>query len=472
MTRLLSIICLLFVTSLPLTAQQQFRMTSWNVQALGAQGSTQWNDALAIVARLDADIACFQEITTNAEVALFSTFAAAAGYPHAVVSNISGTLSGNLRAAVMSRYPVLNSISHSAASLSGDSQANDISRDIFEVQIQVPNTANRLGIFVLHLKASSGSTNDFRRAVEILRTNQAIDGFKANFPGAPWIVCGDMNDDIGDGGFGNTFNSTPGGVPGTYSLGSDISFPITYNPFTSFPSAGSTILDATQEDSSIDVTREASGRRIDYMFIGNSITVLEDEIYNSLRDNGVDDGAPGGLLAKSGAPLAAGISLSAADHYVVAADLELPSPFLPTYPGTSEDLVMASGINGPPSMGQGQEIKTASAFDLFSIFFESPGGLFDFHVPYVLGELFPTGGATPQGPLPGMYFDLSTVVVVFDGYASPSGFPQVVVPGGTTQNYLIPLGLGGNSFIYQTVLFSNFANNNYVFTDAHRIDIQ
>ncbi len=472
MSRLPSILFLIVSFSLSLGAQEQFRLSSWNIQALGSQGSSQWNNAQNVVARLGADIACIQEITTNAEVALFSTFATSAGYSNTFVSGVSGTLSGSLRTAVMTNFAILNAMSHTAASLSGDSSANDIGRDILEVQVQVPNTPQRLGIFVVHLKASGGSTNDFRRAVEILRLRQAIDAFKANFPGAPWVVCGDLNDDIGDGGFGNTFTTIPGNLPTTYSLGNDITLPISYTPFSSLTMAGSFITNATQEDSSIDVTREASGRRLDYIFVENGITVLEDEVYNSVRDNGVDDGPVGGLLAKVGAPLAAGVSLLAADHYVVAADMELPSLSMPLFPGTNEDLIMASGINAPATLGQGQEIKQAAALDLFTIFFESPNGTFDFHVPYVLGELFLSGSPTPMGPLPGMYFNLATVVVVFDGYASPSGFPQVVVPGGTTQNYLIPFGLSGFSFVFQSVLFSSLANNSYVFTDAHRLDFQ
>lgn len=470
MNRLLSIFCVIIAVSLPLDAQEQFRFSSWNVQALGTNGSAQWNDALSIVGRLDADIACFQEIFTNSEVALFDTFATTANYPHMFVANASGTLSGSLRAAVMSKYPILNAISHTSVSLSGDMNANDISRDILEVQIQIPNTPQRLGIFILHLKASSGSTNDFRRTIEIIRTNQAVDAFKAAFPGAPWIVCGDINDDIGDRGFGNTFNSLPGGLPGSYSLGSDISLPVTYNPFTSFTSNGSFIAGATQEDSTIDVTREASGRRLDYLFIENGVTVVEDEVYNSVRDNGVDDGAPGGLLAKSGSALAAGVSLSASDHYVVAADLELPSTAVATYPGTGEDILLASGINATPTFGPGEEIKSAPVFSVFSVFFESPNGTFDFHVPYVVSDFFPTGGTVPSGPLPGMYFDLNTALVLFDGYASQTGFPQIIVPGGTTQNYLIPAGLTGVSMIFQVAFFSNFANNTYVFSDAHQLN--
>ncbi|MFT7616668.1 MAG: endonuclease/exonuclease/phosphatase family metal-dependent hydrolase [Planctomycetota bacterium] len=472
MNRLLSIFCIFIALSLPLDAQEQFRFSSWNIQALGTSGSVQWNDALSIVARLDADIACFQEIFSNSEVALFSTFASAANYPHMFVANASGTLSGSLRAAVMSKYPILNAISHTSISLSGDMNANDISRDILEVQIQVPNTPQRLGIFILHLKASSGSTNDFRRTVEIIRTMQAVDAFKAAFPGAPWIVCGDINDDIGDRGFGNTFNNLPGSLPGSYSLGSDISFPLTYNPFTSFTNNGSYIGPATQEDSTIDTTREASGRRLDYLFLENGITVVEDEVYNSVRDNGVDDGAVGGLLAKSGSPLSAGVSLSASDHYVVAADLELPSTMSTMYPGTGEDIAMASGINATPTLGAGQEVKVAPPFSVFSVFFESPNSTFDFHVPYVVSDFFSTGGTVPTGPLPGMYFDLNNALVLFDGYASPTGFPQIIVPGGTTLNYLIPFGFSGISMIFQTAFFSNSANNSYVFSDAHQLDFQ
>ncbi len=453
-------------------AQVTFRLATWNIEALGGSGSGQWNDALAVLGRMDADIVCVQEITMSNEAAVFPSFAQSANYPHAVVSGAAGTLSGSFYVGVMSRVPIVFSQSHTAQSLSGDPNANDITRDILEVHVQVPGTAQPLALFVVHLKASWGDTNDFRRAIEIHRLRQAIQGFKQANPGAPWAVCGDLNDDVGDGGFGNSFSSLPGGLPFTYSLGSDITFPVTYTPFQTLINEGGYLVDATQEDSTIDVTRPASGRRLDYIIAASSLQSVEDEVYNSALDNGVDDGQPGGLLMKAGSPLPSGTSLGAADHFMVGADLQLPSATPPLYPGTGEDLVMASGINGPATMGPGQEVKVAPPLNLFKVFFESPQGTFDFHVPWILGQLFVTGSPAPQGPLSGMYFDLNNVVILFDGWASPSGFPQVVVPGGTEQNYLIPAGLAGSSFIFQTVLYSTLASQGYVFTDAHRLDFQ
>ena len=119
---------------LPAPGQEQLRILTWNVQALGTPGSSEWNNAIAILQRLDADVVCIEEVTNLSEVADFPTFAAAAGYSYTALASASGTLTGNLRNGVLSRFPILGQTSHNSVSLSGDANANDISRDILEVQ--------------------------------------------------------------------------------------------------------------------------------------------------------------------------------------------------------------------------------------------------------------------------------------------------------------------------------------------------
>ena len=113
-------------------------------------------------------------------------------------------------------------------------------------------------------------------------------------------------------------------MPVTYSLGGDISFPVTYDPFATFTSQGRVIADATQEDSTtLYVTRAASVRRLDYIIHTVGIPTTGDEVYNSIRDNGIDDPPVGNWLPKSGSPLASGVSAAASDHFPVFGDFSI-----------------------------------------------------------------------------------------------------------------------------------------------------
>ena len=73
-----------------------------HLQSTGNAGSGQWNAALSILARMGTDVVAIQEIDDTFEALQFPSFAAAAGYPHQAVSNVSGTLSGDLRNGVTS----------------------------------------------------------------------------------------------------------------------------------------------------------------------------------------------------------------------------------------------------------------------------------------------------------------------------------------------------------------------------------
>lgn len=331
----------LLLLTLPLGAQTNLRIASYNVQDLGSIGGSQWNAAVAVLDRVDADIVALQEVN-DSEAGVLATFASALGYAHHAVSARPGPLGGPLRTGFLSRFPLISTTSHTATSLSGDGNANDIGRLIFEAQVQLPNQSQPFAVYSLHYKASSGSTNDFRRLIEITRTRQAVDRFLAANPGAPVAICGDFNEDLGDGPFGNVFNSLPSGLPSSFRLGNDISLPLTYLPFGRLLGANGTLADATQEDStSIDTTRPASGRRLDYIVHEGPVVNLGDEVYASSRDNGFDDPPLGNWLPKSGGALSSPVSLDASDHLVVFADLRVgstppppPPPAATAIPGT------------------------------------------------------------------------------------------------------------------------------------------
>lgn len=452
------------------------RVATYNVQALGSNGSGQWNDAVSVLDRMGADVVGIQEIDGTADLISFGSFASQAGYPHFAASSLSGTLSGSLRNGVMSAHPITFSMSHSAADLSGDPTANDITRDIFEAWVQVPNAADVLGVFVVHLKASNGSTNDFRRAIEIIRLRQAIDGFQLANPSAPWIVMGDMNEDIGDGPFNNSFSSLPSGLPQTYDLGNDINFPVVYDPFNDVISEGSLLANATQEDSTtIDTTRNASGRRLDYLFYGGGTVLNGDEVYNSSRDNGIDDTPIGNWLMKVGGALPSGTSLNASDHYSVFGDFEIPTGASLLYPGTDEDFFLSTGINGTPTTGPGFDCKFATGFDVLLVNLHSPGATFDFQPILLVAQFFCAPGVPCSFPFPGFQFDpfdpVNPVFVLVDGLTGTGGFFGLLVPSpGSTFAFALPAGLGGQEIMFQGLATSMTAANGIAaFSEGHKL---
>ena len=343
---------LFLVVLLPgLQGQQPLRVATWNVQSLGSPGSTQWNELVAGLNRVGADVVAIQEIDAF-DVSNVGTLASQAGYPHFVVASTTGTMTGGLRNAVFSQHPIVFSASHGSASISGDPAANDITRDILEVHVQVPGAAAVTAFFVMHLKAGWGSVNDFRRAVEIQRLSQVWNVFRTANPGAVSVILGDFNDDVDDGPFGIVFNSPPSSnqLPSTYHLGNDISFPLVYDPFATFTNQGAFISDATHEDSTtLYLTRPSSGRRLDYILLeGGGVQVVGDEVYNSVRDNGVDDPPVGNWLPKWGAPLPSGSSADASDHLPVFGDLTLGSgPPAPPSAVTPGDVVVSEYMNNP-----------------------------------------------------------------------------------------------------------------------------
>ncbi len=347
----------LFIGASNALATEALRVAIYNVQSLNlaTQGYT---DMLAIIKRMDADVIMLEEVTGNAEVAAVPALATAAGYPFSVVATAQGTLTGDLHDAILSRYPIVSSKSWSAAQISGDPTANDITRDILEAQVSVPNVCGNIGFFSVHLKSGSTSTDDFRRAIELRRVKKVIENFLATNPTSQVFFGGDLNDDVNDGPFGATFNALPSGLPASFDLGNDMTFPVVYDPFNYIASIGGlslTMADTTSEDcTTCYATRVSSGRRLDYLFARASTIDLGDEIYASPSDNGIDDAPSGNYLDKAFAPLLAGASNSAADHYSVFVDYLLNScdgsRFGSAYPGTHL-LTPRAGIKGNAKIG-------------------------------------------------------------------------------------------------------------------------
>ena len=148
------------------------------------------------------------------------------------------------------------------------------------------------------------------------------------------------------------------------------------------------------------------------------------------------------------------------------ATLRLVAP--PSWPGTGDDLVVASGVNGPAQWGPGADVKVSHAFDALTVGVLSPvGGLVG--APFVFDATLIVIGVPPPLPFPFWPeifldpFSPATLVIALD-------FATGIPPGGLFVGFTVPGGLGGLSALVQAVAFSATARNGgYAATDAHEI---
>jgi len=300
------------------------RVATYNLGTVGAPGTEQHDAALAVLRRVDADVVGVNEVNGSAEAGYFAVLAADAGYDHTLVSDEVSPF-GTQRNGFMTKLPVLDESLHTAASLSGDAAANDITRLIPEVTVNVNGCP--LTVVVNHWKSGFDRTQVFRRTVESFRVGQAV----ADLDGTtePFVLVGDVNDDIADIPVTPVpFFDMPTDLPPGFVVGSDIEAllasveGIDNNAFAFLfaEPPGVTALDAVQLDGD-SATKPDSGRRLDYVFVSAALTETAPsaEVYDS-----ADEGLPDGLR-KVGDPVEASASLMASDHLLVFADLTVPA---------------------------------------------------------------------------------------------------------------------------------------------------
>lgn len=413
--------CLIVVLlAVSLHAGDSLRVAAYNVKGLDFPGDGY--DALVdILQRVDADVVLLQELVGSSDVGELPMFATDTGYPFFAASSISGTLSGGLRTAVLSRAPITSAISWSAPLLSGDPNANDITRDVFEVTLDVPDVCGPVVVYPIHFKASSGSANRFRRGVEMRRLLSRVAAVRAASPDATIIVGGDLNDDLGSS-FGSSYTSIPSGVPASFELGADVTFPVVHDPFAQLAAAGLARVDATHEDSASDTsTLIVSGDSVDHLFVDAAVLTLGDEIYTSEDDDGLDGGPIGLVLHKAGSPLAATTSSTASDHYTVVADWLFAgcdgAPFGVSSPGTYA-LEPRATLGGTPTIGSSDLV--------FRGVNARPGA----PTFLVLGTapLNPGAPLEPQLPDTTLHVDLGTLIGLYPSVADARGRTERAFP--------------------------------------------
>jgi endonuclease/exonuclease/phosphatase family metal-dependent hydrolase len=299
----------------------------------------------AILSRIDADVVALQEIHTadlEGSPDDLDDLAAFLGYPYQHVASISGAFDNTFQTVILSRYPFIT-----AGDINSPPGANEITRLHPVVKVDVPGTTNDPVIISTHLKSETGLAERFRRAVEMRRVVGHIENAgltnSENF-----IVLGDFNPSSTD----TVFAAPPSGLPGSYVLGNDITFPVNYwtDPVDYFTSPGAARVEARQLDGSASTydTVDPEGPTLDLILVSPAMAArpTTSEVYNSTLDLSNESGLP-----KTGAPLAETTSSVASDHYAVFADVNLDDagPYAFTAPGQTvmEDFTGFQGNNDP-----------------------------------------------------------------------------------------------------------------------------
>jgi hypothetical protein len=338
-------LCLLIASpERELRADTLVRIAVWNIETVGERNSAEYNAALNIIGYLQPDVLGVNEVASSADTGNFLDLAGDANYPYTLVPGSNPF--GAMRNAFMSRFPILQQAIHTSVSLSGDTQANDITRLIPEITVDVPGNALDLTLLVEHWKAGSGNDDEFRRACESLRIAQALAG--RDSASEAYVVLGDVNEEIDSVPRSpNPFTSEPSGLPISFKLGQDLNQKlngegIPNDPFDNLKFSSQCYveaMDALQLDGSA-VTRYASNRRLDYIFLSQLLLDMNPlaEVYDS-----EDEGLPGGL-PKYGDPPSPNASANASDHFLVFADIHVPGN--PPIPEPATLLLLAVGALG------------------------------------------------------------------------------------------------------------------------------
>ncbi len=316
---------LLLVATVPVAtlAQTEVRVATWNLQTIGPPGTTEYEAALAVLGRVGADVVGINEVGSSADVGYLTSLANDAGYPHVFVASRGGPFGAQRNAFLASTWPIARAVQHDSASLSGDPEANDLTRDFLEIELALPDGVAPLVLLVQHWKSGTANSDEFRRAVETTRIRQAVGVLGAGLPA--YVVMGDVNEEADSvPGSPTVFTEAPLDLPASYVLGADLqamlaSSGLPNDPFAPLVDHGMTILDALQLDGS-DATRPGSGRRLDYIFASEVLAATAvAEVYDSA------DEILGGGLPKYGTAPPATVSVDASDHFLVFTDLVVPA---------------------------------------------------------------------------------------------------------------------------------------------------
>ena len=289
---------------------------------LGPPGTPDHDSVREILRRIDADVVALQEIhSADINAGHVDALANGLGYTHRFLSTTAFAFDTNLRVIFFSRFPFLSN-----TAIASPSGARDLTRLIPAVKIDIPGTTRDPVLIAAHLKSGSGASDLFQRAVEMRRLTDHLNALNLTADDN-FLILGDFNLSDSD----RTFTVLPpSGLPDLFDLGDDILYPIHYftAPLDYFSSpAVNRIIPRQLNNSTVTFKSQTSGSEsaIDLFMVSPIIgsRPLHTEIYNSALDTSNSSGLP-----KAGAPLAAGTSTAASDHFAVFGDVEL-DPALP-----------------------------------------------------------------------------------------------------------------------------------------------
>lgn len=319
----------LFCSS-PLTLAVEIRVATFNIGAhfttsstgiyypdfgIGDPGTIDHERVREILSRINADVVALQEIhgtdlAGNSDD--IDALAANLGYNYKYDAPATNTFDTSLRVIFLSRFPFL-----STAAIGSPPGAKEITRLFPAVHVDVPGTERDPLLVAAHLKSGMDRTDRFRRAIEMHRLAESLTA-RGLSNQDNYVVMGDFNLSSTN----STFETLPADLPRSYTLGSDISFPISYftNPLSYFPNLPLTRLDLRQLDNSVSTFQ--SGSTIDLVLVSPAIARrrFNTEIYNSALDVSNSSG-----LTKFGEPLPPSTSTEASDHFALFADIDLDS---------------------------------------------------------------------------------------------------------------------------------------------------
>ena len=281
-----------------------------------------------VIARVDPDVITLQEIFDSdleGNPTHVEALAQALGYEHVFIPTQSN-LDPFLRSIFLSKYPFI-----STDRILSPSGANEITRPMPVVTIDVPGTISDPTLIGLHLRSAQGNSQQFMRAIEMRRINDYLDE-QGLTEEDNLIILGDFNMDLDP--TTDSFSTVPTTVPSAFNLGDDVltelanGIPVTYTEFPedylSTPALNR--LACSRVDGSrstiggtFDGNNVTGGRIIDHIFISDILfnNNFACEIYDSRLD-GISTG-----LTKAGNPLPASTATDASDHFLVFIDLEL-----------------------------------------------------------------------------------------------------------------------------------------------------
>lgn len=182
-----------------LTGWADLTVMTWN---LHGNGAADWGTNVAqvqaigrILQHLQPDVVAFQEVPWEFRTRMPSIVRSYLPGYSVVVSPGTDFF---LTTAIASRHTIQSFQSHlDNADLNPFGFHGRFTRDLFEAQIRVPNWPDPLHVFATHLRAGSTGTDPAQRAAEASAvSNHLARSFLPMWGGRPWLVCGDLNQDV------------------------------------------------------------------------------------------------------------------------------------------------------------------------------------------------------------------------------------------------------------------------------------